>query len=66
MPTRKSPSQDPATPAFVDAKVIAGRYSISPRYVLLLADQGRIPCLRLGRKAVRFSLDEVARALEGK
>jgi excisionase family DNA binding protein len=50
---------------FVDAKVIAKIYSVTPRYVLQLAAEGRIPHLRLGHKCVRFSENEVAKVLEG-
>ena len=51
---------------FVDARVIAKKYSITSRYVLQLAAEGRLPHLRLGRKCIRFVEDDVANALEGK
>ncbi len=50
-------------PEFVAAPAIARRLSVTGRYVLQLAEQGRIPCLRLGRKCVRFNYDAVAEAL---
>lgn len=52
------------TPAeFVAAPVIARRLSVTGRYVLQMAEQKRIPCVRLGRKCVRFNPDAVAAAL---
>lgn len=50
-------------PEFVAAPVIARRLSVTGRYVLQMAEQGRIPCVRLGRKCVRFSPEAVAKAL---
>jgi len=49
---------------FVDARFLAAKYKVSSRYILLLAEKGRIPCLRLGKKCVRFSEAAVAEALE--
>ena len=49
--------------ALVDANSIGVAYGISSRYVLKLAAEGRIPCLRLGRKCVRFDPLAVADAL---
>jgi len=46
----------------VDANTIAKKYSVSGRYILKLAAERRIPCLRLGSKCVRFDLDAVAEA----
>lgn len=48
----------------VDANVIAAIYGVSGRYILQLAAEGRIPCLRLGKKCVRFDPVAVANALE--
>lgn len=48
---------------FVTAQVIATRYAITSRYVLQLAAAGKIPCLRLGNKCVRFDEDAVAEAI---
>ena len=50
-------------PEFVTAPVIARRLSVTGRFVLQMAEQNRIPCIRLGRKCVRFSPDAVAAAL---
>jgi excisionase family DNA binding protein len=52
-----------ATPDFVQAPFIARRLSVTPRYILQLAEQGRIPCIRLGKKCVRFNPAAVAAAL---
>ncbi len=54
------------TRRYVDAKVVARRYSVTTRYILQLAAEKKIPHLRLGRKCVRFDEDEVAKALEGR
>ncbi len=55
---------DKSDERYVKAVVIARRYSISSRWVLLLAAQGKLPHIRLGAKAVRFSEAAVAKALE--
>ena len=49
---------------FVDARVIARHYSVTSRYILQLAADGRIPSLRVGKKCVRFNESAVAAALE--
>jgi excisionase family DNA binding protein len=62
----QAPNQKPhtePTPDFVQAPAIARRLSVTPRYILQLAEQGRIPCVRLGRKCVRFNPAAVATAL---
>jgi len=62
----KTPNQTQnieTTPDFVQAPVIARRLSVTPRYILQLAEEGRIPCVRLGRKCVRFNPAAVATAL---
>ena len=48
---------------YVAAPIIARKLSVTSRYVLQLAEQGKIPCVRLGRKCVRFNLAEVSQAL---
>ncbi len=50
-------------PPLVAAPVVAKRFSVTTRYILQLADAGRIPCHRLGRKCVRFDLRKVEAAL---
>ena len=67
-PVKKTPQIDEHVDAqrrFVCAQTLARKYSITARYLLQLAADGRIPSLRLGRKCVRFSEEEVAKALEG-
>lgn len=51
------------TPEYVAAPSIARKLSVTSRYILQLAAQGKIPCVRLGHKCVRFNLAEVADAL---
>jgi hypothetical protein len=48
----------------VNADSIGATYGVSGRYVLKLAAEGRIPCLRIGRKCVRFDPEAVAVALK--
>jgi hypothetical protein len=67
--THTSPNS--AAPAqFVDCRYLARKYGVSPRYILMLADpncdaEKKIPCIRLGKKCVRFSEAAVAAVLEG-
>jgi hypothetical protein len=49
---------------FVSAKAIAELLSVTPRYIHLLADRGRIPVLRLSSGLSRFNIDQVMAALE--
>lgn len=51
---------------YVSADIIAKRYSVTSRAVLLWAAQGIIPSIRIGNKTVRFSLLAVRSAIEGK
>lgn len=51
------------TPEFVAAPIIAKRFSVTSRYILQMAAAGKIPCIRLGFKCVRFNPAEVAQAL---
>lgn len=51
---------------FVRAEDIAKRYKVTPRAVLLWADRGVIPSLRIGTKTRRFKMADVIGALEGK
>lgn len=60
-----TPPDKEAPPRFVEARFIAKKYNITGRYVLMMAAEGRIPCLRIGKKCVRFCEAEVAKALEG-
>jgi len=57
---------EPTTPEiYVDATVIARRYSITPHYVRQLAASGAIPSIRIGSKCLRFLESEVIKKLEG-
>lgn len=49
---------------FVSASIIAARYGVTSRYILQLATAEKIPCLRLGKKCVRFDQDAVAKTIE--
>lgn len=51
---------------YVSADIIAKRYSVTSRAVLLWAAQGIIPSIRIGNKTVRFNLAAVRAAIEGK
>jgi len=48
----------------VKAQVVADKYNVSSRYILQLAAQSKIPCIRIGKKCVRFELDAVSAAIE--
>jgi hypothetical protein len=61
---RKKPKPSiKGNPDYVAAEWIAIRLSVCSRHVLKMAEDERIPCLRLGEKCVRFSPDAVARKL---
>lgn len=62
--TSPTPKGEPSE-IFVSAEVIAKKYSVTSRAVLLWAAQGVIPSIRIGQKTVRFSPSAVKRALEG-
>ncbi len=49
----------------VTSKEIANQYNVSSRYILKLAAEGSIPCIRIGKKCVRFDMDAVTKILEG-
>jgi len=52
-------------PVYVNANTIATRYGVTGRYILQLAADGTIPCLRLGKKkCIRFNPEAVSKALE--
>ncbi len=60
---KTQPTQPEQAPALVAAPTIARRISVTPRYILQLAEAGKIPCIRIGRKCVRFEPEAVAAAL---
>ena len=47
-------------PRYVSAAVISRKYNITTRFVLAMAADGRLPCLRIGKRTVRFSENAVA------
>lgn len=47
----------------VKSYTIAAILSVTPRYVAILAEQGRIPVHRFGRRCVRYRVSDVMRAL---
>jgi hypothetical protein len=47
----------------VKSYTIAAILSVTPRYVAILAEQGRIPVHRYGRRCVRYRVSDVMRAL---
>ena len=57
------PESDTEYRPLVKASDVAEACAVSSRFVLLLAERGTIPCIRLGRKAVRFVPGEVETAL---
>lgn len=48
----------------VDAKALARRFGVSVDTVRAWTRQRRIPCLRINRGVVRYSIDAVERAIE--
>jgi excisionase family DNA binding protein len=51
-------------PALVDSKSVAKRFGVSIETVRAWTRQGRIPCIRVNRATVRYSLQEVEKAIE--
>lgn len=51
-------------PTLATAEQLASAFSMSLQQIWRLQRQGRIPCVRLGRRTLRFNLAEVAAALE--
>lgn len=51
-------------PIFVDSKEISRLTSISPRSLERLRSNGTIPFYKIGRRMVRYRLDDVKAALE--
>ena len=52
------------SPIFVDSKEISRLISISPRSLERLRSNGTIPFYKIGRRMVRYRLDDVKAALE--
>jgi hypothetical protein len=55
----------PPTEKLVRAKTIAERYDVTERSVFNWKDEGKIPCVKIG-KTIRFDLAAVIAAIEGK
>ena len=55
--------QTEAAPLLVPAKAIARDLSCTPRFVLMLLEQGKIPGFRFGRACLRFNRAAVLDAL---
>ena len=51
---------------YVNATTVGRSFNVSPRFILKLAAEGRIPCLRVSKKCVRFIEADVAAALKGR
>lgn len=43
---------------------VADRLRCTPRYVALLAERGRLPAVRIGRRCLRFNADDVTALIE--
>jgi excisionase family DNA binding protein len=52
-------TNDSPPPPLVRAEDIAKSLAVTPRYVLSMAKEGKIPSVRIGEKCVRFRHDEV-------
>lgn len=50
-------------PILVKARDVAEALSVSPRQICYWAQEGRIPCHKLGTRCVRFCLPDVLAAL---
>ena len=62
-PTHRENKAQTEAPIVVPAAGIANMISVSPRYVHILAEQGRIPSIRFGKGCVRFNVKDVLTAL---
>lgn len=64
MANKAATKHEPAeAPLLVRAETVARELQVSLRQVGYWAEQGRIPCHRLGRRCVRYSLPDVLDAL---
>ena len=48
---------------YVDARFLSKKYRVSSRLILVMAAEGRLPCVRIGKRCVRFSETAVAEVL---
>lgn len=59
------PNREEAREEFLTARQLAGVLQVSESTVRRLAREGRIPCVRLTTRLLRFNLKAVCRALDG-
>ena len=59
------PNREEAREEFLTARQLAGVLQVSESTVRRLARDGRIPCVRLTPRLLRFNLKAVCRALDG-
>jgi excisionase family DNA binding protein len=59
------PAKEGARDEFVTARQLAAFLQVSESTVRRLAREGRIPCVRLTPRLLRFNLKAVCRALDG-
>lgn len=59
------PNREEAREEFLTARQLAGVLQVSESTVRRLARDGRIPCVRLTPRLLRFNLKAVSRALDG-
>jgi excisionase family DNA binding protein len=59
------PNREEAREEFLTARQLAGVLQVSESTVRRLARDGRIPCVRLTPRILRFNLKAVCRALDG-
>lgn len=66
---RKKPlveSFSPDSREYVSAAKIASIFDVSTRHILNLAAEEVIPSIRIGKKSIRFNLDDVRKAIEAR
>jgi excisionase family DNA binding protein len=59
------PNREEAHEEFLTARQLAAVLQVSESTVRRLAREGRIPCIRLTPRLLRFNLKSVCRALDG-
>jgi excisionase family DNA binding protein len=66
---RDKPQVEDSSPdsrEYVGAAKVASVYDVSSRHILNLAAAGTIPSIRVGKKSVRFNLNDVKKAMEAR
>jgi hypothetical protein len=51
-------------PRYVNTNGLAKITGLSPRYIQLKVADGTLSCIRLGRRAIRFNIEDCCEALE--